>query len=141
MRIIYSFCIFTKGKCPIWPKHSDFKIFMMMFLLSVLFAVILCRFHWRNQHRIIALLFNVIYFIYREIIHVIFIYALFKAFLELNDKWNIFKASSSILAVIILIFISMQCTWLHIKFIYCAFKGVSKPENNPCTQTVPDFLS
>lgn len=120
---------------------TDLRILMMMLLFSVLFAVILCRFHWRNQHRMIALLFNVIYFIYRESIHGIFIYALLKAFLELNDQWDIFKASSSILAVIILIFTSMQCTWLHIKFIYCAFKGVSKPANDSCTQIAPDYLS
>lgn len=47
-----------------------------------------------------------------------------------NGDWNIFRASSIILAGIILIFNSMQCTWLHIKCIYCTFKGVSKLATN-----------
>lgn len=98
----------------------------MMMLFSVLFSVILCRFHWRNQHRYIALIFNVVYFIYREVLHGAFIWVLCIAFWVSNGAWNIFRVSSLILAGIVLIFNSMQCTWLHIKLIYCTFKGVSK---------------
>lgn len=104
-------------------RHDDF-------FLTVLFSVILCRFHWRNQHRYIALIFNVAYFMYCEMIHGGFIWVLCIAFWVSNGAWNIFRASSFILAGIILIFNSMQCTWLHIKFIYCTFKGVSKLASN-----------
>lgn len=74
------------------------------FFFLVLFSVILCTFHWRNQHRYIALIFNVLYFIYREMIHGGFIWILCIAFWVSDGPWNIFRASSFILAGIILIF-------------------------------------
>lgn len=56
-----------------------------------------------------------------------FIWVLCIALWVTNGTWNnIFRASSFLLAGIILILNSMHCTWHHMKLIYCTFKGVSK---------------
>lgn len=82
-------------------------------------------FDWRNRNRKIALTFHICWFICSEIVHGIFIYALYLGFWESNREMDIFRVSSDIIAILICLSNSFQCSWMHIKFIYTTSNNVS----------------
>lgn len=53
-------------------------------------------------------------------------YGLYKGFPEREGKWDILRGLSDTVAVITYLFASLQCSWLHLKHIFCTLNGVSE---------------
>lgn len=150
--IYVNFFIFRKKSsllipmlCPIYIYYAcsykvalEFKEFTIMIInimisLSAGVSIFLMNFDWRNKSRKVALTVHVSYLFLREIIHSGFIWAFYQRFWESNDEWNTFRAACDIISIIISLFNSIQCTWMHIMFIYCTFNKVSKDPVDSCT--------
>lgn len=91
--------------------------------------------NWRSMNRKNALTFHISHYMFWEICHCVTIYALYRGFQESFDEENIVRASSDIMAILISLFNSIQCSWINIKFIYCIFNQVSNNKiKSYCTQ-------